>query len=999
MSHPNKKEYSGAMISSTFEDLKEHRASLIEILQKQDLFPVGMETRVATTNDTIISSSLKMVEESTAYIGLISHKCGRVVDSSSLNPDGHSITRLEFEKAQTLGLPTLIFIMHDDHFVKRSDVETDSEKIIKLNEFRERAKKDRIYVEFKSLEDFTKQAIHRIAQLRTELDAKKDVPNISSKLTKPSSEPLVSIKPPNLYAQPRYIGSHQFVGREAELEQLDDWANTSNPFPVLLFEAIGGTGKSMLTWEWTKYYVSTVGPNWAGKFWYSFYERGAQMSDFCRHALAYMTGMPIKAFEKHKTPKLTQLLLRQLRSRPWLLILDGLERVLVAYNRIDAAEILDEQVDTARDEIIDRDPRSSIKPEDDDLIFALASAEPSKILISSRLVPKKLINPSSQPITGVQRISLTGLRPKDAEALLLSCGVSGNSKEIRNYLSMHCACHPLVIGILAGLIIDYLPDRGNFDAWAKDPYGGDKLNLGELDLIQKRNHILQAALENLDAPCQQLLSTLSFLTDAIDYPTLSALNPHASSKKGKHKSKEQESLQLQETVKSLEKRGFLQYDRQNHTYNLHPVVRGVVSGRLRKEERTKYGQKVIDYFSQKSHTLYDEAETLEDIRDSLSVIVILLKIGEIEKAVMSYIDSLSTDILTIEAHNENLAILKPLFPNSWSEIPKSVRESHGTNLMNSAAISLDYLGAHNESLNIYYSRLEIELSSENWPNLIFTLSLLGRGFNGMNRLGTAKRYFEFAFEMSELKGTDRTKFILKRYYFNYLLMIGDYENAKIEWENLDKYLDRRWSREVYRLGSIEYSFCGLMYRQGLLEETHLRKAEKLAKKGKNRVVIRYLLRLWGIWLIEQEKWKLAEQKLSKAVNMARSVSQIDDNAETFLALAKFKIGELKDPNGAANELEKIHDQNSNALAQLWFALGEEEKAAENALKAYRRSWGDGEPFVNRYYLEKAKGILKELEVDIPVLPPYDLKKDTIHPVEKKLKKALKKLAAEKDKKN
>lgn len=55
--------------------------------------------------------------------------------------------------------------------------------------------------------------------------------------------------PPRLYAEPRYIGSHTFVGRQAQLDSLDDWAAPSHPHPMLLFEAIGGSGKSMLTWD------------------------------------------------------------------------------------------------------------------------------------------------------------------------------------------------------------------------------------------------------------------------------------------------------------------------------------------------------------------------------------------------------------------------------------------------------------------------------------------------------------------------------------------------------------------------------------------------------------------------------------------------------------------------------------------------------------------------------------------------------------------------------
>jgi hypothetical protein len=38
-----------------------------------------------------------------------------------------------------------------------------------------------------------------------------------------------------------------------------------------LFDAIGGSGKSMLTWEWTTEHATQVRADWAGRFWYSFY--------------------------------------------------------------------------------------------------------------------------------------------------------------------------------------------------------------------------------------------------------------------------------------------------------------------------------------------------------------------------------------------------------------------------------------------------------------------------------------------------------------------------------------------------------------------------------------------------------------------------------------------------------------------------------------------------------------------------------------------------------
>src|ERR1017187_10805726 len=67
------------------------------------------------------------------------------------------------------------------------------------------------------------------------------------------------------------------------------------------------------------------------------------MADFCRRALAYIAREPLDRFKKLKTPELGERLLHHLQNRPWLLVLDGLERVLVAYHRFDAAQVADEE--------------------------------------------------------------------------------------------------------------------------------------------------------------------------------------------------------------------------------------------------------------------------------------------------------------------------------------------------------------------------------------------------------------------------------------------------------------------------------------------------------------------------------------------------------------------------------------------------------------------------------------------------------------------------------
>jgi Domain of unknown function (DUF4062) len=275
----------GVMVSSTFKDLKEHRDSLIKVITSQGLMPVAMEHDAARPDIDVIDSSLQMARESSAYIGVISHKYGQIPQCPTRNPDGLSLTELEFNEARRLGRPVLLFIMGDDHTVKPADVEQDPEKRRQLEAFRENAKRmqpgssvHRVYKVFNSLHEFTVAATQSVAELQRYLEAQAtpamSVPQVVAPMSAPTparTDPIPT--PPDFYAEPVYIGTHEFIGRQAQLDALDDWALPADPHPVLLFEAIGGTGKSMLTWEWTTRHTTRVRQDWAGRFWYSFYEK------------------------------------------------------------------------------------------------------------------------------------------------------------------------------------------------------------------------------------------------------------------------------------------------------------------------------------------------------------------------------------------------------------------------------------------------------------------------------------------------------------------------------------------------------------------------------------------------------------------------------------------------------------------------------------------------------------------------------------------------------
>ena len=98
-------------------------------------------------------------------------------------------------------------------------------------------------------------------------------------------------------------------------------------------------------------------------------------------------------------------------------------------------------------------------------------------------------------------------------------------------------------------------------------------------------------------------------------------------------------------------------------------------------------------------------------------------------------------------------------------------------------------------------------------------------------------------------------------------------------------------------------------------------------------------------------------------------------------------------------LTKAKHRYHRALADLWPAIGDREQATKHALAGYQWAWADGEPYVRRYELNKARALLEMLGAEIPNLPAYDPSKDEKFPCEDDVAAAIEKLRAEKGQSN
>jgi hypothetical protein len=99
-------------LSSTYEDLQDYRRVLFDALRKSGHQVIAMEDCVARDHRPV-ENCLKDVEQAHIYVGLFAFRYGYIPPPQHNNPNGLSITELEFRRAEALKKPCLTFVVND----------------------------------------------------------------------------------------------------------------------------------------------------------------------------------------------------------------------------------------------------------------------------------------------------------------------------------------------------------------------------------------------------------------------------------------------------------------------------------------------------------------------------------------------------------------------------------------------------------------------------------------------------------------------------------------------------------------------------------------------------------------------------------------------------------------------------------------------------------------------------------------------------------------------
>src|SRR5207249_3265836 len=278
-------------------------------------------------------------------------------------------------------------------------------------------------------------------------------------------------EPPEEYIAHPYtlLQTDTLIGRQAELRFLTDWITgkelnfdgrkaPADSVRIMSVVAIGGMGKSALTWKWFNDVAPQEMKNLAGRMWWSFYESDATFENFVMRALAYVTKRPLDEVQQIPAPERETQLLAVLDHEPFLFVLDGLERILIAYARMDASRMDDSEVGK------EKNLRKTADPRVGSFLKKLAQVDRSRILVSSRLYPTELETAGGDSIPGTFRLKIDGLNDEDAVELWRAFGVSGSRDELLPVFNTF-GRHPLLIQALAGEVRRYRRAPGDFARW------------------------------------------------------------------------------------------------------------------------------------------------------------------------------------------------------------------------------------------------------------------------------------------------------------------------------------------------------------------------------------------------------------------------------------------------------------------------------------------------------------------------------------------------------
>jgi tetratricopeptide (TPR) repeat protein len=526
-----------------------------------------------------------------------------------------------------------------------------------------------------------------------------------------AAPPSSSAKPHTWLLAHPYADLPDFTGRAAELADLDAWLAAEAP-AVLVVRALGGFGKSALTWHWLHHRVSREA--WPRVVWWSFYDADSAFAQFVPRALEYL-GADLAAFRNPREQ--VEALLEHLRQPGTLLMLDGFERALRGYSGLSAAY----QGDEGDGYVEDAEQRRDCIDAQADFFLKSAASRPDlrgKVLLTTRLRPRALER-HRRLLAGCRERELTALSSDDALAYLRAAGIRGDDSEIRRVAASY-GNHPLSLAILAGWLLEDLRQPGDIAA-------AQRLTITN-DLVQNQHHVLEAAYQSLSLPRRVLLSRIACFRSAVEYETLHA----AAEQTG-------DAATLDADLRDLRDRGLLQQHMENAAprFDLHPIVRRYAYERLGQEERQQAHTVLIGIFE--AYPAPGRVQRIEELMPQIELYHHLLHAGRYDAARRIFRDRIDTPTYyQFGAYDLQIDLLRGLFPDGEDKPPRLRDENDQASTLNDLAAVYAMSGQPRRAIPLFEQGTTIDERRDDTKNLAIGLGNLANRYTETGQFRAAE---------------------------------------------------------------------------------------------------------------------------------------------------------------------------------------------------------------------------------------------------------------------
>jgi len=460
-----------------------------------------------------------------------------------------------------------------------------------------------------------------------------------------------------------YSLTDRFFGREEYLTRLDQWVADPGSASVLCLTALGGAGKSALAWRWLNGALTRLRQDgYRGALWCSFYEGTFKFENFLRRALAFCGRMQTEGVDTLSRGQVEDQLVEALARDRYVLVIDGLERLMTGYAQTAERAIDDEGTRGAssREEATPEERR--MEDRRDGAFFArLATPLASRLLITTRLAPADLEHRRSGELRPhVSLVNLRGLDRGDAvelwNSIIPDSPVDG---EIAGVLEA-CDYHPLAISILARSVAV----RGT--GWAgwrqaeahRDfaPFVGPTARV--------RAHIIGLCQRDLDPEAEDLLNLLAVSGKPMQIDEIEeALRQHSIAS-----GEERWTLpgRVQSELRAVIDLGFVgeAVVEGRAEYDLHPVVRGVVWRAMTDPARTPDRSRFLDQAMSELTAVPDPQLAIGPVylQKAAAIFEVLVSTGQSDRAWEMFQYKLWAPLYLKGAYRELLDLFEQLLP-------------------------------------------------------------------------------------------------------------------------------------------------------------------------------------------------------------------------------------------------------------------------------------------------------------------------------------------------